>query len=45
MMEFDQTYPEYGFARHAGYGTKAHFEALRKHGACVLHRKNFRGVL
>lgn len=45
MKEFDKTYPEYGFAKHAGYGTKVHFEALRKHGTCVLHRKSFRGVL
>ena len=44
MTEFDQTYPAYGFAKHAGYGTKAHFEALKTHGACPLHRKSFRGV-
>ena len=30
MIELDQAYPEYGFARHKGYGTKAHLEALRK---------------
>lgn len=45
MAEYDVTYPEYGFARHVGYGTKAHFEALKQHGACPLHRKSFRGVL
>ena len=45
MLELDKTYPEYGFAKHVGYGTKAHFEALRTHGACPLHRKTFRGVL
>ncbi len=45
MSELDKTYPVYGFARHAGYGTKAHFEALKTHGACPLHRKSFRGVL
>lgn len=45
MVEFDKTYPVYGFARHAGYGTKAHFEAIKNHGACPLHRKSFRGVL
>lgn len=44
MREFDKIYPEYGFARHAGYGTKFHFEALKKYGACPLHRKSFRGV-
>ncbi len=45
MSELDKVYPEYGFARHVGYGTKAHFEALRRYGACPLHRKTFRGVL
>jgi ribonuclease HII len=45
MRELDETYPEYGFSNHAGYGTKAHFEALRKFGACPLHRISFRGVL
>ena len=45
MAELDKIYPEYGFAKHVGYGTKAHFEALKKHGACLLHRKSFRGVL
>jgi ribonuclease HII len=45
MKEFDKIYPEYGFSSHAGYGTKAHFEALRKFGACPLHRMSFRGVL
>ncbi|HEX8639080.1 MAG TPA: ribonuclease HII [Pyrinomonadaceae bacterium] len=45
MREFDKIYPEYGFAGHVGYGTKAHYEALRQHGACPLHRKTFRGVV
>jgi len=45
MSEFDKIYPAYGFSSHVGYGTKAHFEALRKHGACPLHRKTFRGVI
>ena len=45
MAELDVNYPENGFAKHVGYGTKAHYEALRKHGACPLHRKSFRGVL
>jgi ribonuclease HII len=45
MREFDKIYPEYGFAKHVGYGTKAHFEALKTHGACPLHRTSFRGVL
>ncbi len=45
MCELDETYPEYGFSKHVGYGTKAHFEALRKFGATSIHRKTFRGVL
>lgn len=45
MQEMDKIYPNYGFAKHVGYGTKAHFEALREHGACEIHRKSFRGVL
>lgn len=45
MLELDRIYPEYGFAKHVGYGTKAHFEALKEHGACEIHRKSFRGVL
>lgn len=45
MQKMDQIYPQYGFANHVGYGTKAHFEALRIHGACELHRKSFRGVV
>ena len=45
MQEMDKIYPEYGFARHVGYGTKAHFEALRKYGHCEIHRKSFRGVV
>lgn len=45
MKDFAETYPEYGFEKHAGYGTKVHFEALRNHGATPLHRKSFRGVL
>lgn len=45
MHELDAIYPEYGFARHVGYGTQEHYNALRKHGACTIHRKSFRGVL
>jgi ribonuclease HII len=45
MQELCKMYPEYGFSKHVGYGTKAHFDALRRHGACPLHRKSFRGVL
>ncbi|MEZ5347080.1 MAG: ribonuclease HII [Pyrinomonadaceae bacterium] len=45
MKDYCGRYPEYGFERHAGYGTKAHFEALRIHGATLIHRKSFRGVI
>lgn len=41
MLELAQTYPEYGFDIHKGYGTKAHYEALRNHGACPAHRQSF----
>ena len=43
MIEYDQTYPEYGFAKHKGYGTKAHIEALKKYGPCEIHRRSFIG--
>lgn len=45
MKEYDEIYPEYGFANHVGYGTKAHLEALRKYGPTPIHRKSFKGVL
>lgn len=40
-MEMDKEYPEYGFARHKGYATKDHREAVLKHGASPVHRKSF----
>ncbi|MBR3880838.1 MAG: ribonuclease HII [Mailhella sp.] len=45
MVKLDARWPEYGFARHKGYGTKEHREALAKFGPCPLHRLDFRGVL
>ncbi len=45
MRELGEIYPGYGFEKHAGYGTKTHFEAIRKQGACLIHRKSFRGVI
>lgn len=45
MVEYDLEYPQYGFAGHKGYGAVTHFEAIRKYGACPLHRKTFRGVV
>ena len=41
MIELDGKYPEYGFAKHKGYGTKVHIAALKEHGACEIHRKTF----
>lgn len=41
MREYDEVYPEYGFAKHKGYGTAAHIEAIKKYGPCPLHRKTF----
>ena len=44
MIEYDNQYPEYGFAKHKGYGTREHIEAIRKHGICPLHRKSFEPI-
>lgn len=44
MIEYAARYPEYGFERHKGYGTKLHLEALRLHGPVSIHRKSFAPV-
>jgi ribonuclease HII len=44
MLGFAREFPQYGFERHMGYGTKAHLEALRVHGPCRLHRRSFQPV-
>ncbi|MDO4961949.1 MAG: ribonuclease HII [Eubacteriales bacterium] len=41
LIEYDKQYPEYGFAKHKGYGTKEHYEAIRKYGILDIHRKSF----
>ena len=41
MMEYDQIYPEYGFAKHKGYGTAAHIAELKEYGPCPIHRRTF----
>ena len=41
MTELDERYPGYGFARHKGYGTKAHYAAIRELGASPVHRPSF----
>ena len=44
MIELDKRYPDYGFAGHKGYPTKAHFAALEQYGAIAEHRKSFKPV-
>ena len=44
MVEMDQHYPEYGFAKHKGYPTKAHFEAIAAHGVIDEHRRSYAPV-
>ncbi len=41
MTEMDKEYPQYGFAKHKGYGTKLHMEAIREFGLTPLHRRSF----
>jgi ribonuclease HII len=41
MLELDKRYPEYGFAKHKGYGTRLHYEMLDKYGPCPVHRDSF----
>ncbi len=41
MLELAIKYPEYGFEKHKGYGTKLHYEMLKKYGPCAIHRKSF----
>ena len=44
MCELHDKYPEYGFDKHKGYGTKAHMDAIKAHGICEIHRKSFEPV-
>ena len=41
MVQYDEVYPEYGFASNKGYGTQVHVDALRKYGPCPIHRRSF----
>lgn len=41
LRDMDEKYPEYGFAKHKGYGTKAHIEAIKKYGITDIHRPSF----
>ena len=45
MREAAAEFPEYGFEKHKGYGTKAHLAALQRHGPCRIHRTTFQPVL
>ena len=44
MRKISERYPSYGFDTHVGYGTKQHLNALKQHGICPIHRKNFAPV-
>ncbi|MDH5477334.1 MAG: ribonuclease HII [Nitrospinota bacterium] len=44
MEKMAREYPQYGFEKHKGYGSREHREAIRKHGPCPQHRRTFRGV-
>lgn len=44
MRELDVTFPDYGFAKHKGYITKVHTEALQEHGPCIEHRRSFANI-
>lgn len=41
MCRLDEEYPQYGFAKHKGYGTKAHYEAIKQYGLTPVHRRSF----
>ena len=41
MRQWDQVYPQYGFAKHKGYGTASHIQAIKEYGICPLHRLSF----
>jgi ribonuclease HII len=45
MGLYDLDYPEYDFAANKGYGTASHRAAITMHGACLIHRRSFKGVL
>ena len=44
MEEYSKKYPNYGFERHMGYGTKMHLDAISKHGICDIHRKSYEPI-
>ena len=44
MIAYHKYYPEYNFAKHKGYGTREHLQAIQKYGCCPLHRQSFRTI-
>jgi ribonuclease HII len=44
MEQYDTEYPHYGFAKHKGYGTQEHIDAIREYGVCPIHRKSFEPI-
>jgi len=44
MVDYHERYPQYNFAKHKGYGTREHLQALREHGCCPIHRQSFRPI-
>ncbi|MDP2278502.1 MAG: ribonuclease HII, partial [Nitrospirota bacterium] len=45
MQQYHEIYPEYGFEKHKGYGTKEHMEKLLSYGPCPIHRRSFDKVM
>ena len=44
MTEYDEAYPQYGFAIHKGYLTQRHIDAIRQYGPCPIHRRSFEPI-
>ena len=44
MVEYDKSFPNYGFEKHKGYGTKEHLDSIKINGICSIHRKSFKGA-
>lgn len=44
MIQYGKKFPEYGFERNMGYGTKEHLEALKRYGVCQIHRRSYKPV-
>ena len=44
MQKYHKKYPQYGFDKHKGYGTKLHKEMLKRYGPCKVHRRSYRPI-